>query len=111
MQNLTETKKIHFPGKWTQKGAQLQYHLFDQTGQKINSQTINESWTGMNWNDEFVVEKNRKYILVVVCITNTHHHQCRIDQLIWNGEKVSITPLADHPFNFRTLCPKCFGRQ
>lgn len=113
MNNPTETKKITFPGKWTKKGAQLQHHLFTTNGTKIISQTINESWTGKNWTDEFIVNKNEIYVLVVVYITNTGRHQCRIDNLVWNGEKISITPLVQHTITFemKNLCPKCFGSQ
>lgn len=111
MANLTETKTIIFPGKWTEKGSQLQHHLFTQNGTKVLSQTINESWTGKNWADEFIVNKNEIYQLVVVYITNTGRHQCRIDNLVWNGEKTSITPLVQNTINFKAenLCPKCFG--
>jgi hypothetical protein len=111
MENPTETSKIYFPGKWTLKGANLQHHLFTASGAKIQSTTVNESWTGHNWTDEFIVTKNEIYILVTKYITNTKKHQCRIDQLLWNGEKTSITPLGQKPtnINFRELCPLCFG--
>lgn len=112
MNNPTETKKITFPGKWTKKGAQLQHHLFTIDGIKLASETINQSWSEQHWSDEFIVTKHERYLLVVVYITNTGRHQCRIDNLVWNGEKVSVTPLVDQTITFHVqLCPKCFGGQ
>lgn len=111
MENPTETKIITFHGKWTEKGAYLQHHLFTESGIKISSQMINESGTGHNWDDAFMVNKNETYILIVVYITNTGRHQCRIDNLKWNGEKTSITPLVHNTINIKAkfLCSKCFG--